>query len=219
MTLYNPYSWSKNHLDFVILENKSRILDDDVHSNSFRAVDRIDFVPAKNKDQAYFDTSIDIGYGQRIERPTIVANLIKYLNPRPGERILEIGTGSGYMAALLGFIVGEGGQIISIDRILSIVNKARKNLSKYPELNNIVEIVFKDGSKGYPEEAPFDAILSSGYFDEIPEILKNQLKIKGKLVIPISEYELKIFTKVNQISIKEESIHGLIFDKIHDGVE
>ncbi|MBD3362688.1 protein-L-isoaspartate O-methyltransferase [Candidatus Dojkabacteria bacterium] len=216
---YNQYSWTRQHLNDVILHGKHKIISNKLLSQAFKNIDRADFVPEDQRKFAYNDTEIDIGFGQKLDKPTLIAEQLDLLSPQKNGRYLDLGAGSGYTAAILGEIVKNKGKVFALERILYLVEQMRSNLSKYKDLTNTVEILFKDGSKGYPDMAPYDGIISSVAFKQIPPELIKQLKIGGKLVIPTHELELKAVTRVDKDNTKEEIHHGYVFDKAKSGVE
>ena len=152
-------------------------------ADAMLGVDRALFVPRELANKAYDDTPLPIGFGQTISAPGIVAVMSKELGVKRGMKILEIGAGSGYQAAVLAELVGEKGKIISIERIPGVAGLARANLGKLKHHN--IEIIIADGSKGYPEEAPFDRIIVTAAAPEIPPPLAGQLKEGGRLIVPV----------------------------------
>jgi len=148
------------------------------------AVDRADFTP-KNVDP-YIDMPYPVGERQTISAPSVVAFMLDHLDVSNGMKVLEIGTGSGYNAALLSHLVGKTGHIISIEIHQSLCDFAEKNLEKY-NLSNI-ELICADGSKGYVEKEPYDRIIVTAgmpYIEKHP--LLSQLKYNGKLVAPVGD--------------------------------
>lgn len=213
-----PYKWTREHLNFIITESKHKLLNNTLWAEAFKSVDRLDFVSQSESVDAYADKDLDIGYGERLNRATVIATILNILNPQLGGKYLEIGSGTGYVLALLGQIVGKNGKVIGMERILTLVTQSRERLKPYNEHSNI-EVIFKDGVKGYEEEAPYNGILCSFAFPEIPTEFKKQLKIGGILIVPISGYDLGVITRVDKDSFKQELIHGFIFDSIKTGVE
>lgn len=145
-------------------------------------VPRERFLPPPSKTMAYEDAPLSIGEGQTISQPYIVAFMIEALDLQPGERVLEIGAGSGYAAAVLAEIAGS---VYTIERIATLAQTAASNLYGAGYTN--VHVRHEDGTKGWLDEAPFDAILVSAGGPDIPESLKEQLAIGGRMVIPIGE--------------------------------
>ncbi|MEN3000145.1 MAG: protein-L-isoaspartate(D-aspartate) O-methyltransferase [Acidilobaceae archaeon] len=142
------------------------------------------FVPEELREMAYEDRPLPIGFEQTISAPSIVAYMTELLNPLPGERVLEVGTGSGYQAAILAELVSPGGLVWSIERIPQIAEAARRRLEAlgYGER---VKVVVGDGSQGYPEGAPYDKIMVTASAPEVPPPLVEQLKVGGTMVIPV----------------------------------
>ena len=153
---------------------------------AFREVKRVDFLPKEIKDLAELNEALSIGYGQTISQPLVVAFMLELLQPQPGDKILDVGSGSGWTTALLAQIVGQKGKVIAIDIIPELVEFGKKNVEKY----NFVKkgralFICADGSKGYEKEAPYDKILASASAETLPPTWKEQLKIGGRIVTPI----------------------------------
>ena len=151
--------------------------------NAMLSVRREDFVPPSVRRYAYDDTPLEIGFGQTISAPHMVAMMCEELELKKGLKILEIGAGSGYHAAVISKIIGEEGKIYSIERIVELAEFARKNLEKAGIKN--VEVIEGDGSLGLPEHAPYDRILVTCSAPDIPEPLIEQLKEGGIILIPV----------------------------------
>lgn len=145
-------------------------------------VERHRFVPAKYQANAYMDTPLPIGFNQTISQPYIVALMTQLLKPKPDDRILEIGTGSGYQAAVLAEIVAE---VYTIEIVAQLGERSKKLLQALGYRNLIVMI--GDGYQGYREEAPFDCIIVTAAVEKIPTPLADQLKEGGRMIIPIGE--------------------------------
>jgi protein-L-isoaspartate(D-aspartate) O-methyltransferase len=161
---------------------------------AMRTVPRHEFVPDEMRAYAYEDRPLAIGNGQTISQPYIVAFMTSVIKPKPEDKILEIGTGSGYQAAVLAEIVNE---VYTIEIIPALAEQAEK---KFQVLNYTnIHTRVGDGYHGWPEEAPFDAIVVTAAPDEIPMPLVDQLKEGGKLVIPVgpkySVQSLQLVTK------------------------
>lgn len=147
---------------------------------AMRTVPRHLFVPERYRDQAYEDHPLPIGYGQTISQPYIVAWMTELLDLKPGDKVLEIGTGSGYQAAVLaelGYV-----EVYSIEIIPELAQQAKERLQR---LGYQVHTRQGDGYYGWPEAAPFDAIIVTAAPDHLPQPLVEQLKDGGRLVIPI----------------------------------
>jgi len=151
---------------------------------------REEFVPKKYRNIAYEDTAISIGEGQTVSQPFTVAFMTDLLDLKGTERVLEIGTGSGYQAAILSFLVRD---VYTIERIKKMAERARNRFKKL----NIENIKIKtgQGEKGWKEHAPFDAVIITANTREIPQTLFDQLKVEGKLIAPIGKGTSGVMTK------------------------
>ena len=153
---------------------------------AFRKIKRVDFLPREIKDLAELNEALSIGYGQTISQPLVVAFMLELLDPQPGNKILDIGSGTGWTTALLAQIVGQKGKVIAIDIIPELVEFGRRNVSKYNFIERgTVEFICADGSKGYEKEAPYDKILASASAETLPQVWKEEVKIGGRIVTPI----------------------------------
>lgn len=178
---------------------------------AFRKIKRVDFLPKGMEDLAELNEALPIGYGQTISQPLVVAFMIEKLEPKEGEKILDIGSGSGWTSALLGEIVGEQGKVIAIEVIPELMEFGKKNARKY----NFVEkgrllFICADGSKGYPKEAPFDKILVSAAAEKFYPAWKEQLKIGGRIVTPIGS-SIWLFIKKSETDFVEIEYPGFAF--------
>ncbi len=149
---------------------------------AFLKIPREKFVPQSQIYHAYDDTPLQIGKGQTISAPHMVAIMCEALDIHPGQRILEVGAGSGYHAAIVAHIVGPTGNIYSIERIESLADQARYNL-EVAGIEN-VEVVVGDGSKGLAEFAPYDRIYITCAAPSLPSPLMNQIVSGGKILVP-----------------------------------
>jgi len=170
--------------------------------NAMKKVPRHLFVPKEMVESAYIDSPLPIGKGQTISQPYIVAYMTDVLDLQGGEKVLEIGTGSGYQAAILAEIVEE---VYTIEIIEKLGLKAKKLLKELGYDN--ITVIIGDGYKGYPAEAPFDAIIVTAAPHKIPQPLIDQLKIGGRMVIPVGEYfqELELVIKTEK-GIKKKDL-------------
>ncbi|MDO8462109.1 MAG: protein-L-isoaspartate(D-aspartate) O-methyltransferase [Deltaproteobacteria bacterium] len=174
-------------------------------------VPRHEFVQEALAPQAHNDHPLNIGEHQTISQPYIVATMTEALALKGGEKVLELGTGSGYQTAILAMLADK---VFSIERITSLSNKARQRLHRMGYQN--VTLRTGDGSVGWPEEAPFDAILVTAASPGIPEALPEQLKEGGRLVIPIGseeQQELFLVTKTAE-GTQKKSLGGCRFVKL-----
>jgi protein-L-isoaspartate(D-aspartate) O-methyltransferase len=167
------------------------------------------FVPEALKSRAYDDTPLPIGHNQTISAPHMVAIMCDLLDLQPGMTVLEVGGGSGYHAAVMAAMVGEKGHVYSVERMPELVAMARKNLEKAGIKN--VTMIEADGSIGLPEHAPYDRISVAATAPKVPEPLKQQLKVGGKMVLPVGRdyQELYLVTRKNGFSVEEKM--GVIF--------
>lgn len=188
----------------------SRGVHDQEVLSAMRAVRREHFVPEHLRDEAYEDRPLPIGAGQTISQPYIVALMIELLALQGGEKILEIGTGSGYAAAVLSEIAGE---VFTIERIGQLAQQAATNLANAKVEN--AHVRHDDGSVGWPEEAPFDAILVSAGAPSLPATLMGQLRIGGRLVVPVGsntcEQDLILVTRISDDEFDETSAADVRF--------
>jgi protein-L-isoaspartate(D-aspartate) O-methyltransferase len=212
-----PFSWTHEYLTKLLTEGGKSIVRTTNLQNAFKIVDRADFVPENQQAEAYQDHDIDLIHGAKLDKPTVIAQMLQLLHPAPGGNFLDIGSGSGYSAALLGVAGGNGSKVYSLERNQYLAELARINLKKYPFLNN-VEIIFKDGALGYPEKAPYDAIHVSAEYATVPQQLLKQLKIGGYLAIPISDKQLAIYYRAGELEFRETRHKAYFFDKIQTGI-
>lgn len=159
---------------------------------AMRKVPRHEFVPEEQVPLAYEDHPLPIGHEQTISQPYIVAAMSELANVGPGARVLEIGTGSGYQAAILAEL---GAQVFSIEIVEPLAKSAAATLARlgYDQ----VHVRAGDGTRGWPDEAPFDAVIVTAAPPRVPEPLKEQTKVGGRLVIPVGEdhQELLVLTR------------------------
>jgi protein-L-isoaspartate(D-aspartate) O-methyltransferase len=181
---------------------------------ALQRVPREEFVPEDKRSYAHMDTPLPIGKGQTISAPHMVAILCEEMDLEPGMKILEIGTGYGYNAAVVAEIIGEEGHVYTIERIESLALKARDNL-KRTGYDKRVTIVLADGTQGYPEEAPFDRIYATASAPRVPEPLKTQLIIGGKLLSPVGSdhyfQELVAVIRISEDEYETKELGGVAF--------
>jgi len=170
---------------------------------AFSQVPRHKFVPRNLQDQAYSDCALPIGEGQTISQPYMVAKMTSLALLTPKSRVLEIGTGSGYQAAILAEISAE---VYTIERIPKIAKYGRQNLQQF-NYNNI-QLGVGDGTLGWAAEGPFDAILVTAGSPEIPKVLLGQLSNEGLLVVPVEDKLSQVLYSVRRTSEGFEKTRG-----------
>ncbi len=187
---------------------KARGINDYQVLNAMQAVERHKYVPDELQQRAYGDHPLPIGHQQTISQPYIVALMTQLLEPSERKKILEIGTGSGYQAAVLGELFGE---VYSIEIIQELAERSADILKQ--EGYNNVHVKHGDGFSGWPEHAPFDGIIVTCSPEDVPEPLKEQLALGGKIIIPVgtrTTQTLVVLTKQPD-GFKKESITAVRF--------
>ncbi len=177
---------------------------------AFSNVERETFISSEFEKNAYEDEALPIGQGQTISQPYTIAVMLSELNLKKGQKVLEVGSGSGYVLALISEIVGSKGKVFGLEIIKELAEKSKKTLIEYKN----VEVHNKSGSKGLPSKSPFDRILISASCREIPEELLNQLKEGGILVAPRGprfEQNIVVIQKKKGKFITKSEIPGFIF--------
>jgi len=173
---------------------KSRDIQSERVLEAMKKVPRHLFMPESVRQYAYIDSPVPIGQEQTISQPYIVGLMTQTVDPKPGDRALEVGTGSGYQAAVLGELVQE---VYTIEIILDLAERASKTLSELGYDN--VEVRQGDGYQGWPEKAPFDIILVTAAPEIIPQPLIDQLAEGGRLVVPVGpQGEIQTLTLVTK---------------------
>lgn len=188
----------------------ARGLRDQTVLNAVGAVQREEFIPSDLVEFAYSDSPLPIATSQTISQPYIVALMTAALELKPDERVLEVGTGSGYAAAVLSEIAKE---VYTIERHKILANTARKRLERLDYKNILV--FYGDGTLGWPEYAPFDAIVVTAGGPYVPETLKRQMAIGGRLVIPVGAFlhvqQLLRIRRISEDEYKEEDLGDVRF--------
>jgi protein-L-isoaspartate(D-aspartate) O-methyltransferase len=178
--------------------------------NAMAKVPREAFLPEQLREFAYEDAPLPIAEGQTISQPYIVAYMTEALDLQGGERVLEIGAGSGYAAAVLAEIAGE---VYTVERIGQLAEKAATRLADLGYEN--IHVLHGDGTRGWPEHAPYDAIIVAAGGPKIPDALKHQLKIGGRLVIPVGDdpkiQELIRVTRLSENKYRQEDLADVRF--------
>lgn len=184
--------------------------------DAFYKIDRINFVTDEQKPMAYVDMPLPIGKGQTISQPYTVAFMLELLQPATGQKILDVGSGSGYTTALLAHIVGMSGKVFAVERIRSLKAFGEQNVKKLGFEN--VEFLAEDASAKLPNQI-FDRILAgAAAFGEIPERWKKELKEGGILVAPVNNDIIKLIKAPNG-SFRKERYPGFIFVPLLAGRE
>lgn len=185
-------------------------IESDLVIDAMRTTPRHEFVPDEYLDQSYANHPLPIGFGQTISQPYIVALMSQELGVSPGEKVLEIGTGSGYQAAVLAEM---GMEVYSIEIIEPLAERARESLDDLGY--DRVSVRNADGYFGWPEQAPFDGILVTAAPDHVPQPLLEQLKVGAVMVIPVGPVggyqELWRITRISEEEVQSESLGGVRF--------
>ena len=180
---------------------------------AFSAINREDFVPPDMRGWAQADEVLPLPSGQTISQPYVVAFMLERLEPMEGQKILDIGSGSGWTTALLAHIVSAHGKIIAIEIIPELKEFGERNVSKYNFVKRgVVECICKNGKEGHAREAPYDGILVSAGLPskELPPAWKKQLKIGGRIVVPI-QHSIWVFSKEDEHNFLQEEYPGFAF--------
>lgn len=178
---------------------------------ALRKYRRENFVPEHLRREAYRDFPISIGYGQTISQPSTVVAMTEALRAKSGNKVLEVGTGSGWQSAILSCVVGEKGFVYTTEVVKELAEFARSNLKRLGVSN--VEVLVLDGSEGLKEEAPFDSIIVTAASPYIPKPLIDQLNVDGTMVIPVGNLYLQdmIVVKKLKTGVKKKSIGSFMF--------
>jgi len=181
---------------------------------AFKKINRRDFVSPGTETESEANYPLSIGYGQTISQPLTVAFMIELLAPKKGQKILDIGSGSGWTTALLSEIVGEEGKVFGIERISELKEFGEANTRKYNFVASERAVFMTgDGSKGLPKEAPFDRIHVGAAAVKIPPALLEQLAIGGRLVIPegVDAQDIVLIEKTGKKEYKRQRFPGFTF--------
>ncbi len=191
--------FAQQRLDMVRLVEAYGI-EDSATLAAMRSVPRHEFVPEDQQRRAYADHPLPIGYGQTISQPYIVAFMTEILEPRPGMKVLEVGTGSGYQAAVLG---ATGCRVFTVEIFDALATSARARLARLGF--DSVTVRHADGHYGWSEAAPFDAVIVTAAAGHIPPALVEQLKPGGRMVIPVGS----VYGVQNLILVEKDSEGGV----------
>lgn len=201
-------NFTEKREEMVRFQVQSRGIKDPGVIAAMRKIPRHLFVPSNLEDSAYEDRPLPIGEGQTISQPYIVAVMTEHLDLKPQDRVLEIGAGSGYQAALLTELAGK---VISIERLDDLAAQAQKNLARAGITG--VHVIVGDGTEGYPPEAPYDAIIITAASPSIPQPLIDQLAEGGRLIAPIGPRNCQDLVKLvkHEGQVERTSLGGVCF--------
>lgn len=201
----------KQRLSMVETQIAARGVKDPAVLEAMRQVPRHLFVPGDQVDQAYEDHPLPIGYGQTISQPYIVARMTEELGLKGDEKVLEIGTGSGYQTAILAELARK---VYSVERIPALLPKAKKVLDQLGYHNVLIKL--DDGTWGWKEHAPFDAIIITAGTPVIPEPLLEQLADPGVMIVPVGDEYFQTLTRITKKDGKVETryLEGVRFVKL-----
>lgn len=198
-----PVSADNERAIMVNEQIEARGIKDPATLEALRTVPRHEFIPARLRHEAYADYPLTIGHGQTISQPYIVAFMTEAIRPQPGEKILEVGAGSGYQAAILAQM---GAEVYTVEIVEPLAELARQNLARLGFKN--AHVRHGDGYRGWPEHAPFDAIIVTCAPDQIPPDLVAQLRDGGRMIIPVGggmEQQLILLRKHDE-QIEKQSV-------------
>ncbi len=207
--MINPDSHFFTREDLMYrLEHQTGVFRNESIKKAFEDIDRKDFVPEDYEPEAYEDHALPIGYGQTISQPTVVAFMLELLDVCEGDKVLDVGSGSGWTTALLAKLVGKKGKVTGLEIIPELVGMGRENIKKY-ELSNADIKLAKDDGK-IPVAGQFDRILVSASSEEIPQEFVERLVNGGVMVLPVREALCRV-DKTSKGEIKEKKYPGFVF--------
>lgn len=188
---------------------------------AFRAIKRVDFLPedlfsqvggcAELEKLAELDDALPIGYGQTISQPAVVAFMLELLQPQKGDKILDVGSGSGWTTALLAEIVAKDGRVFGIEAIKELQEFGERNVSKYNFISKgIAQIIHGNGTVGFFTQAPYDKILASAAGTDLPKNWLEQLKVGGRLVAPVKN-SIWLYKKTDAHDFEGREYPGFVF--------
>ena len=201
-------TYARDRAVMVARHLRARGIDDPLLLAAMGNVPRETFVPEHLQEFSYEDSALPIEAGQTISQPYIVARMLELAEIKPGDKVLEIGAGSGYAAAVMSRMASK---VFAIERHEELAKLARARLKRLGYAN--AEIIVADGTKGLPEEAPFQAIIVSAGGPHVPEALKQQLALDGRLIIPIGQFGYQTLIRVRRTgkdSFEEEEDFGAV---------
>ncbi len=195
---------NKELIDHLI---KRRVLVSGTIIDALSSIDRINFVRPEELNRAYMDNPLSIGYDQTISQPYTVIFMLELLQAEKGNKVLDIGSGSGWTTALLAYIVQKEGSVLGMEKASDLVKFGKSNIEKYNFTN--AKIVQSEEELGKPEEQ-FDRILVSAAAREVPDELVDQLKIGGRMVIPVQSSICKV-DKISEEQVEKDENYGFSF--------
>ncbi|MDE1823319.1 MAG: protein-L-isoaspartate O-methyltransferase [Candidatus Micrarchaeota archaeon] len=190
-------SLDKDNLRFIDFLVEMGFMRDVKIINAFKHVPRHLFVKDKDMDNAYRDTPLDICADSNITQPSTVALMLEHLDLNEGDKVLEIGTGSGWNAALIGYCVGSRGKVVSLEIEKSIATFASGNIIK-AGIDN-VDVLWKDGASGHMDMAPYDKVIYTAAVRAVPDIVLAQVKVGGMVLAPIGGKARQVLTRMEKI--------------------
>ena len=212
----NDSDFVKKRREMITYQLVSRDISDLRVLEAMNKIPRHQFVLSQDQANAYADHPLPIGQGQTISQPYMVALMTECLELKGKEKILEIGTGSGYQTAILSTLADK---IYTMERVPELAQRAKQTLQNLGFIN--VELIHGDGTKGLPEHAPYDGIIVTAAATEIPQPLLDQLAQGGKLVIPVGSHGYQDLLRIIRAgdNFRKESITGCVFVPLLPGIE
>jgi protein-L-isoaspartate(D-aspartate) O-methyltransferase len=212
------YEWSQDYLVKVLTSGKSPRVTNPRLIEAFKKINRKDFIPEDIQSEVYHDNEDEIKFGEKMESPILQGELLNALDLEEGMKVLELGTGAGFSLAIIAETIGSEGRVYSLERNQLLISQAKANLAKYPGLNNY-EIIFKDAAEGLVSKAPYGAIYATFGFKEIPESILVQLKIGGKMILPMANTDVRLITRESEEDFDDKLFTVAEMSKMKYGVE
>ncbi|MCA9386553.1 class I SAM-dependent methyltransferase [Candidatus Dojkabacteria bacterium] len=211
------FQWTREYLFEFLTKSRNAPLYTPTVMAAFQHLDRRDFIPNEIKDKAYEDIELEIGHNEHFTRPSTLAQVAELIKPKAGGSYLDIGTGTGYFAMILGFVAGSSGKVVTIERIQWLWELARVNSTKYKDINNVT-FLYRNGIEGLPQQAPYDGIHISFAIEEPSDTLKMQLNPNGGIMVyPTTDNEIKVIERMGD-DYTEEIIPGFVFSEGKAGI-